>query len=79
MKLGLGTYTYDGIHGRMAACRQGATQHSATLRNCGAAGASPNATLELWPPEQKTLEETIALKRQWAAESIAYLRGYIRG
>ena len=39
-----------------------------------AAGASGNAILELWPPEQKTLEETIALERAWAAESIPYLR-----
>jgi sugar phosphate isomerase/epimerase len=41
------------------------------------AGASGNAILELWPPEQKTLEETIALERAWAVESIPYLRRLI--
>jgi len=45
-----------------------------TLR---AAGVSPNAILELWPPEQKTLQETIALEQAWAAESIPCLRRYI--
>jgi sugar phosphate isomerase/epimerase len=45
-----------------------------TLR---AAGVSPNAILELWPPEQKTLQETIALEQAWAVESINYLRQYI--
>jgi sugar phosphate isomerase/epimerase len=38
------------------------------------AGRSPNAILELWPPEQATREETIALEQRWAAESIAWLR-----
>lgn len=42
-----------------------------------AAGASGNAILELWPPEQNTLEETTALERAWVAESIAYLRRLI--
>jgi sugar phosphate isomerase/epimerase len=42
-----------------------------------AAGASGNAIVELWPPEQKTIEETIALERAWAVESIPYLRRLI--
>ena len=42
-----------------------------------AAGASGNAILELWPPEQKTLAETIALERAWVVESIPYLRRLI--
>jgi sugar phosphate isomerase/epimerase len=41
------------------------------------ARVSPNAILELWTPEQKTIEETVALEQQWAAESIAYLRTLI--
>lgn len=45
-----------------------------TLRQ---AGVFPNAILELWPPEQKTLDETIALEQSWADESIPYLRRYI--
>lgn len=34
----------------------------------------PNVILELWPPPQKTLSETIALEHRWAEESISYLR-----
>jgi sugar phosphate isomerase/epimerase len=45
-----------------------------TLR---AAGRDPNAILELWPPEQSALEETIALEDAWAVESILYLRRLI--
>jgi sugar phosphate isomerase/epimerase len=41
------------------------------------AGARANPNLELWPPEQNTLEETIALEQRWAEESIHYLRGLI--
>jgi len=45
-----------------------------TLR---AAGRDPNAILELWPPEQPVLEDTIALEGAWAVESITYLRRLI--
>jgi 3-oxoisoapionate decarboxylase len=38
-----------------------------------------NVIVELWPPEQETLEETIAMEQQWAAESVPYLRKYIAG
>lgn len=41
------------------------------------AGVDPNAILELWPPQQHALSETIALEHAWAAESIQYLRKYI--
>jgi sugar phosphate isomerase/epimerase len=37
-----------------------------------------NVILELWPPEQETLEETILLEADWAIESIGYLRGIVR-
>ena len=36
-----------------------------------------NVILELWPPEQKSLEETIALEHQWTESSIHFLRQYI--
>jgi hypothetical protein len=36
-----------------------------------------NAILELWPPEQNTLQETIRLEHAWASQSISYLRRYI--
>jgi sugar phosphate isomerase/epimerase len=41
------------------------------------AGRSPNAILELWPPRQSTIEETLALEERWAVESIEYLRQLI--
>jgi sugar phosphate isomerase/epimerase len=42
-----------------------------------AAGADPNAILELWPPEQSEIEATVALERAWAEESVQYLRKYL--
>jgi sugar phosphate isomerase/epimerase len=44
--------------------------------------ASPydfNVIIELWPPEQPNLEDTIRLEQQWAAESVLYLRQFIAG
>lgn len=41
------------------------------------AGAIYNVILEVWPPEQATLEATIALEDQWVRESIPYLRTWI--
>jgi sugar phosphate isomerase/epimerase len=35
-----------------------------------------NVFIELWPPEQPVLEDTIALEQQWASESVQYLRKY---
>jgi sugar phosphate isomerase/epimerase len=46
----------------------------------GTLKASPydyNVIIELWPPEQPDLEDTIALEQQWAAESVPFLRNYI--
>lgn len=43
--------------------------------------ASPydfNVIVELWPPEQESLADTIALEQAWAAESIAYLRHFVK-
>jgi len=37
-----------------------------------------NVILELWTPEQETLEATIALEQAWAEESIRYLRRFIQ-
>jgi 3-oxoisoapionate decarboxylase len=42
-----------------------------------ALGRDPNVILELWPPPQSTLEESIELEHRWAAESVAYLRELI--
>ncbi len=40
-------------------------------------GCDPDAILELWPPLQETLAETIALEEEWCQTSIAYLRTLI--
>ncbi len=43
--------------------------------------ASPydfNVILELWPPEQADLDQTIALEQAWAEQSVAYLRRLIQ-
>ena len=44
--------------------------------------ASPydfNVIVELWPPEQASLAETINLEQAWALESVSFLRQYIKG
>ncbi len=43
-----------------------------------AAGAKFNVILEVWPPEQKTLQETIDLEDAWVKESVPYLRTLIQ-
>lgn len=50
----------------------------ALLALLAAHGRDPNAIIELWPPEQDTLEETIALERRWVERSVAYMRGLIK-
>ena len=47
------------------------------LESLREAGADPNAILELWVPQQDSLEVTIALEQAWAIESVAYLRTLI--
>ena len=37
----------------------------------------PSAILESWTPEQKTLQETIALEDAWAKQGVEYLRRFI--
>jgi sugar phosphate isomerase/epimerase len=37
----------------------------------------PSAILESWTPEQKTLQETIALEDAWAKQGVDYLRRFI--
>lgn len=36
-----------------------------------------SATLELWTPQQATIQETVMLEQQWADESISYLKNTI--
>ena len=37
-----------------------------------------NVIIELWPPEQSTLEETIALEQAWAVQSVSAMRAYVK-
>jgi sugar phosphate isomerase/epimerase len=64
------------VEGRPAG--QGQLDLAGLLETLRAAGVSPNAILELWVPEQKALEETIALEQTWVEQSITCLRQYIR-
>jgi 3-oxoisoapionate decarboxylase len=48
------------------------------LQRLEAGGACRSVVLELWPPEQADLDQTIALEHEWAARSVAYLRGLMR-
>lgn len=63
------------VEGRAAGCGQlNIPWLLGVLRD---AGVSPNAILELWPPQQETIEKTAVMEHVWAAQSIAYLRRYI--
>lgn len=59
------------------AAGQGQLNIPPLLDRLRALGRNPNAILELWPPPQATLEESMALEMRWAEESIAYLRRLI--
>jgi len=48
------------------------------LQVLNSAGARCNAIVELWPPPQSSLRETIALEQRWALESVTYLRSLIK-
>ncbi len=65
------------VEGRPAG--QGQLEIPWLLELLEAEGASCNAILELWPPQQTTLRETIALEQRWAEESVTYLRTLIEG
>jgi sugar phosphate isomerase/epimerase len=47
------------------------------LETCRRSRHDYNIIVELWPPEQKTLRETIELEQAWAVESVKFLRQYI--
>lgn len=63
------------VEGRPAGAGQLNIPH--LLETLRSTRVSANVILELWPPEQDTILETIALEHRWAAESIAYLRRHI--
>ena len=47
------------------------------LERLKALGRDVNAILELWPPPEATVAETVAKEAAWAEESVAYLRRFI--
>jgi sugar phosphate isomerase/epimerase len=64
------------VEGRPAG--QGQLNVPRLLELLHSAGAKCNAILELWPPQQASLRETIAMEHQWAEESVKYLRTLIK-
>lgn len=48
------------------------------LKTLDEAGAQYNVILEVWPPEQPALADTIALEDAWVRESIPYLRKFVK-
>jgi 3-oxoisoapionate decarboxylase len=64
------------VEGRPAGTGQVDT--SWLLETLDRAGAKYNVILEVWPPEQPTVEESVALEDRWVRESISYLRQFIR-
>jgi len=64
------------VEGRPAG--QGQLNVPQLLQVLNSAGARCNAIVELWPPPQSSLRETIALEQRWVLESVTYLRSLIK-
>jgi len=64
------------VEGRRAGA--GVLNVAAVINDLRAAGRDPNLILELWPPPEPTIEESIAKEDVWARESIAYMRDYLK-
>ena len=56
---------------------QGMVETGWLLEQLHASAYDFNVIIELWPPEQETLEGTIALEEAWLQESVPYLRRFI--
>ncbi len=41
-------------------------------------GRDPNLILELWPPYAGSVDETMAMEREWVARSVRFLKQYER-
>jgi sugar phosphate isomerase/epimerase len=63
------------VHGRPAG--KGQLNVPWLLERLAGISPAPNVILELWPREQKSLQDTIQLENAWVAESVCYLRRYI--
>lgn len=64
------------VEGRPAG--QGQVDVPWLLDTLKAAGARFNVVIELWPPEQPTLAQTIAMEQAWNEESIAHMRRFVQ-
>jgi 3-oxoisoapionate decarboxylase len=64
------------VEGRRAG--YGVLNTATVIAELRAAARDPNLVLELWPPPEPTIEETIAKEDAWARESIAYLRDFVK-
>jgi sugar phosphate isomerase/epimerase len=47
------------------------------MRHLGESSVRASIIVELWPPPEATIEESIAKEEAWARESVQYLRQYI--
>jgi sugar phosphate isomerase/epimerase len=63
------------VEGRPAG--QGHLDVPALLQKLRDGGRDSNVIVELWPPPQRTLAESIAMEREWARQSVDYLRTLI--
>lgn len=63
------------IEGRPAG--QGHLDIPRILQRLREMGRDPNAILELWPPPEMSILESIVKEDAWAAESVRYLRQFI--
>ena len=61
------------------AAGQGQLDVGRILRRVSELERESNLILELWPPPQATLADSIALESRWALESIRYLRQFVPG
>ena len=48
------------------------------LAEMGKQSQDMNVILEMWTPPEEDLEDTIVKERRWVAESVAYLRKWIK-
>jgi hypothetical protein len=47
------------------------------MESIAAIRVEPSVILESWTPDQKTLDETLALEHAWAKEGVEYMRKFI--
>jgi sugar phosphate isomerase/epimerase len=61
------------------AAGKGQVDVPAVVRRIAGFGHDPNVILELWPPPDPDIETAVAREREWAEESVRYLRHLLAG